>query len=87
MEFCVPNVMNVCDIEDIVALVSPTPMYISATDDDKWSRGAQQIFDFARPCFSPENFETENLAWGPRIHERHAGRGLSISGSTSGLKS
>lgn len=51
MEFCVPNIMNYGDIEDIVKMVSPTPLYISVTDDDKWSKGAQKIYDYAKSVF------------------------------------
>ncbi len=51
MEFCIPNIMNCGDIEDIVRMVEPTPLYISATDDDKWSRGAQEIYDYAKSAF------------------------------------
>lgn len=51
MEFCVPGIMEVGDIEDVVALVAPTPLYISAGEQDKWSRGAQQLFDSAKSGF------------------------------------
>ena len=51
MEFCVPGIMKSGDIGDIVKMVSPTPLYISATDDDKWSKGAQKIFDYAKSEF------------------------------------
>ncbi len=57
MEFCVPNVMKTGDIEDIVALVPPTALYISAAEQDKWSRGAQHIFDSAQSFFSPGNLK------------------------------
>lgn len=57
MEFCVPNIMNIGDIEDIVALAAPTPLYISATDQDKWSRGAEQIVDSAKSYFPGENLK------------------------------
>ena len=57
MEFCVPGIMNIGDMEDIVALAAPTPLYLSATDQDKWSRGAAQIFDFARPHFPPDHLK------------------------------
>jgi len=52
MEFCVPNIMEVGDIEDVVALAPPAALLISATDQDKWSRGAQAIFNSARHAFS-----------------------------------
>jgi dienelactone hydrolase len=51
MEFCVPHIMQYGDIEDVVKIVAPTPLYISATDDDKWSKGAQKIYDYAKPAF------------------------------------
>jgi dienelactone hydrolase len=43
MEFCVPNIMKEGDVEDVVRLVEPTPLYISATRDDQWSRGAEKF--------------------------------------------
>jgi len=46
-EFCVPGILEQGDIEDIVKLISPRALYISATDDDKWSQGAQAIYDYA----------------------------------------
>ena len=57
MEFCVPNIMRFGDVEDIAALVPPTALYISAGEQDKWSRGAQQIFDFAKSYFPPEKLK------------------------------
>ncbi|MDP2873419.1 MAG: dienelactone hydrolase family protein [Bacillota bacterium] len=52
MEFCVPNIMQSGDIEDVVKMVEPTSIYISATDDDKWSKGAQKIYDYAKSAFA-----------------------------------
>ena len=40
------------DIEDVVTMVAPTPLYISATDDDTWSKGAQAIYDYAKAAFA-----------------------------------
>lgn len=57
MEFCVPNIMNIGDIEDIVALVPPTALYISAAELDKWSYGAQHIFDSAKDFFPSEKLK------------------------------
>ncbi len=51
MEFCVPTIMQHGDVEDVVRLVAPTPLYISATDDDKYSKGAQSIYNYARSAF------------------------------------
>lgn len=57
MEFCVPHIMQHGDIEDIVKLVAPTPLYISATNDDKWSKGAQEIYDYAKAAFADEDLK------------------------------
>jgi len=51
MEFCVPAIMQNGDIEDVVKMIEPASLLISATDDDKWSRGAQEIYDYAKPAF------------------------------------
>lgn len=57
MEFCVPDIAQVGDIEDIVALVAPTALYISAADGDKWSEGAQQVFESAKRAFAPQKLK------------------------------
>ena len=54
-EFCIPGILEKGDIEDIVKLVAPRALYISATDNDKYSRGAQAIYDYAVPAF-PDNY-------------------------------
>jgi len=51
MEFCVPGIAQAGDIEDVVALVAPTPLMISACEDDIWSRGARHVCDAAAPAF------------------------------------
>lgn len=51
MEFCIPNIINNFDIEDIVKIVSPTPLYISATNNDKYSKGADKIYDYSKHEF------------------------------------
>lgn len=57
MEFCVPGILSLGDIEDVVALVAPTPLYISAGEHDKWSRGAQELFNAAEPSFPAGNLK------------------------------
>ena len=57
MEFCVPGVMEIGDMEDVVALVAPTPLYISAAAQDIWSRGAQELFDPAKSAFSGDDLQ------------------------------
>jgi dienelactone hydrolase len=51
MEFCVPAIMQHGDIEDIVKLIEPSSLFISATDDDKWCKGALEIYNYAKPAF------------------------------------
>jgi dienelactone hydrolase len=51
MEFCLPGVLQVGDVEDVVRLVAPRALLLQATSDDKWSRGASSIFEYARSAF------------------------------------
>jgi len=57
MEFCLPGFMKYGEIEDIVALVAPTPLLISAAIEDPWSRGAQRIYQAALPAFANSNLQ------------------------------
>lgn len=57
MEFCVPGIMQHWEIEDIVALVAPTPLLLSATTEDRWSRGAQRIYEAALPAFTSSTLQ------------------------------
>ena len=50
-EFCVPNILSFGDVEDVVRLVAPRALYISATNKDKYSRGAQAMCDYASDAF------------------------------------
>lgn len=50
-EFCVPGVMELGDIEDIVSLIAPRALYLSAAADDKYSRGVQRIYQTAKAVF------------------------------------
>ncbi len=52
MEFCVPGFMQHAEIDDVVALVAPTALLLSAAADDPWSRGAQRIYQAALSAFS-----------------------------------
>lgn len=56
-EFCVPGILAVADTADIVRLIAPRALYISATEDDKYSRGAQEIFDAANDAFPASHFQ------------------------------
>ena len=74
MEFCIPSITHICDIADVVALVAPTPLLISACADDTWSRGAQQLYASTRSAFPAHNLQL-NLWPGPHAFTapmRHA---------------
>jgi dienelactone hydrolase len=51
MELCVPGILKYGDIEDIVKLIEPCSLYISVAEDDKWSRDAKEIYDYAKNSF------------------------------------
>lgn len=57
MEFCIPGITSIGDLGDIVVLVAPTPLYISAGRDDRWSHGAQQIAETAAQYFPSGRFK------------------------------
>jgi dienelactone hydrolase len=52
MAFCLPGILNIGDVEDVLRLAAPRAVLIQAAADDKWSRGAQELFDCVRPAFS-----------------------------------
>jgi dienelactone hydrolase len=51
MEFCLPGVLQLGDVEDILKLVAPRALLLQATADDKWSRGAEAMFAYAESAF------------------------------------
>ena len=57
MEFCVPGLMQHAEIEDVVALLAPTPLLLSAATDDPWSHGAQRIYQAALPAFADSTLQ------------------------------
>lgn len=50
-EFVVPNILSFGDIEDVVNLVAPRALYLSAAEEDKYSRGAKTIYQYCKPNF------------------------------------
>ena len=50
-EFCLPGVLEQGDVEDVARLVAPRALLLQATADDKWSRGAEAMFAYARSAF------------------------------------
>ena len=57
MEFCVPGILNVGDLEDVVKLVAPRALLLQATTEDKWSRGAEAMFQYAKAAFPDGQIE------------------------------
>jgi|SRR5688572_1566775 len=51
MEFVAPGVLKKGDIEDVVRLIEPNKLLLSATTRDKYSKGARKIYNYARPAF------------------------------------
>lgn len=45
MEFCIPGIMKEFEIKDVVKNFKNTSLLISVTDNDKWSWGAQELYD------------------------------------------
>ena len=41
MEFCVPGIMQIADVEDIIKMNEPANLLISATNDDKMGSGSR----------------------------------------------
>jgi dienelactone hydrolase len=50
-EFCLPGVLEQGDVEDVARLVAPRALLLQATADDKWSRGAEDMFAYAQSAF------------------------------------
>jgi dienelactone hydrolase len=51
MEFCLPGVLLHGDVEDIVRMVAPRALLLQATAEDRWSRGAEPMYQYARSAF------------------------------------
>lgn len=49
MEFCIPGIMPEYDIEDIVCNFKDCALLISATSEDVWSRGAEELYSKIKP--------------------------------------
>lgn len=59
MEFCLPGMLQYGDIADVARLIAPRALRIQATTDDKWSAGAQELFDAIAPAFPAGSLELE----------------------------
>jgi dienelactone hydrolase len=67
MAFCVPGILTLGDLEDVLRLVEPRALLIQAAEDDKWSRGAQMMFDHARSAFPEGQLEIRTRPGGHRF--------------------
>lgn len=73
-EFCVPGIAGELDVDDVVRMVAPRSLLISATTRDVWSRGAKEIYEATRESFPPgalslELYDDEHR-FTPRMRER-----------------
>lgn len=57
LAFCVPGVLNVGDVEDVLRLAAPRAALIQGAAADKWSRGAQDMFDRVKSVFPDGQLE------------------------------
>lgn len=57
MAFCLPGILKIGDVEDVLRLAAPRAVLIQAAANDKWSRGAQDLFDGVRPAFPDGQLE------------------------------
>lgn len=53
-EFCIPGIMQKMDIDDVIKCFKSCSLLISATTDDKWSRGAQELYEAVKSSFPSE---------------------------------
>ena len=57
MEFCIPGIMEKLDIDDIIKNFKDCALLISATTDDKWSRGAEELYKSVESNFAENMLE------------------------------
>jgi dienelactone hydrolase len=69
MAFCVPGILALGDLEDVLRLAAPRALLIQAAEDDKWSQGAQVMFDHARSAFPEGQLEIRSWPGGHRFSQ------------------
>jgi dienelactone hydrolase len=79
MAFCVPGILTLGDLEDVLRLATPRALLIQAAADDKWSRGAQAMVDHARSAFPEGQLEIRIWPGGHRFSQD----GLQVSRRSS----
>lgn len=58
-DFVIPNFLANGDIEHVVRLVEPCNLLILGTDDDRWSRNIDEIFEYAKSAFVQGKLERQ----------------------------
>jgi dienelactone hydrolase len=61
-DFVVPNFLECGDIENVVRLVEPCHLLILGTDNDRWSRNIEYIFEHAKSAFVQGKLERQIYA-------------------------
>src|SRR5215469_15211800 len=87
MAFCVPGILRLGDLEDVVRLAAPRALLIQAAEDDKWSRGAQAMFAHAWSAFPEGQLEIKDLVGWPSLLTKHARDGIRVSRLSSDHRS
>lgn len=67
MEMVVPNILNYCDYGDIVRLVDPCNLYLSVAKNDKWSRDAKDVYNYAKKKFVKSELKLKIWGGGHRF--------------------
>ena len=67
MAFCVPGILMLGDLGDVLRLAAPRALLVQAAADDKWSRGARAMFDHARSAFPEGQLELRTWPGGHRF--------------------
>ncbi len=52
MEFCIPGIMKKFEVKDVVSQFKNCSLLISAATEDKWSRGAEDLYAAVKTEFS-----------------------------------
>ena len=61
MESCVPGILKWGDVADVVRMMSGTSLLICAGTKDKYSMGAQALYEKVRPGFAGEALELKSF--------------------------
>ena len=69
MAFCMPCSLTLGDLEDVLRLAARRALLIQAAEDDKWSQGAQVMFDYARSTFPEGQLEMRARPGGHRFSQ------------------